>query len=58
VAWVFYSVNLDDINKISHQWADIIVVPGQIFLHWQDKDIPFDDRHFSIDKNVVQKNKF
>ena len=30
-----------------------MVVSDQIFLHWQDKDIPFDERHFSIDKNVV-----
>ena len=52
VALVSLSVNLGDVNRISYQQGDIIMVSDQIFLHWQDKDIPFDERHFSIDKNM------
>ena len=35
------------------------MVPDQIFLHRRDKDIPFDERHFTIDKNLPGRdNKF
>ena len=46
VTWVFWSVNLDDVNKISHQQVDIIVAPDRIFLHRQDENISFDEKQF------------
>ena len=30
-----------------------MVEPNQIFLHWQEDNISFNERRFSIDKNVA-----